>query len=167
MSDTGKELRMAKLSSFCNSREFQVLLANLVSELVMSIDIEKGLYGESFTYRGLPRLVSDIDRKTNRIYKKVFEDSTGRNTLAHDLDDLLHYTVYTILYYRMCVKHGILAKPEIEDSITKQVYEMSSGLLNCWMPDGWRPVTEDELHCMAVERAHSKKARKRGRNVRS
>ena len=150
------KLRLVTLNKFTGDPLFWKLLDLLLKECKLVIKSEIESYGTEFGRRGLPSLVVNIDRKSSRVFQKVIGGTQGRDSFGHEAEDLLHYAIYINVYYRMCVKYGLLEKSGAEDELVKRVYKEFPELGVSWSPISEVPVPKEPIPEVSAPKSEAK-----------
>ncbi len=95
------DVRKDYLGKFTSSPDFEERLKVLLLEVGNACIEGSKKHGDAWAFSGLPMLVSDCYRKAGRAYRYVIRDQKGKGDLEDELWDLVIYSVYTLLYYRM------------------------------------------------------------------
>lgn len=106
--------RTAKLKEFCDSKSFNAELNSLLSEFSSRVDRETTKHFGNFKNTGLVGLSNACLEKALRFYGYVVEDKKGKGKLNDEVEDLLAFSIYSVIYLRM------LKKQEVENAQHKQ-----------------------------------------------
>lgn len=100
-SNTVLDLKTAFLPKFTSREDFLSKLENFLDEQKIVMEWECKVHSDTQTLDGILPWIMHCRRKTSRLYNRVLKGTSGRDSMKHDLNDLVRYSIYLNLYYRI------------------------------------------------------------------
>jgi len=98
--------RLDRLLRFIDHPKYSNYVQDMFSHIDEVMTRQTASHGQGFKVTGLPGLAVHCSRKGNRLFSSIVEDKLAQDKLDDEIEDMLMYSVYTYLYYKM-LKDGL------------------------------------------------------------